>query len=411
MRPSDRPAAATTPTPVAGARGAALAQAALRLERASGELATQSLAAMDEQLGWFRELPPDERASIMLVAQAGIASFVAWLRGAERATGVASDMFGVAPRDLARSVSLQRAVQLVRVVISTVEAQVERLAAPAEQAALREAMLHYSRELAFTTAGVYARFAEDRGAWDARLEALVVDALLRGDDDHALPGRAAALGWGSTSPVAVVIGARPDSEPESLLASVQRAARRARLAVLAGVHGSELIVVVGGAADPLTAVQPLLGEFGDGAVVVGPTAPDLASAGHSARAAIGGLRAAPGWPGAPRPVHADALLPERALCGDTEARQELVGEVYRQLLGGGETLVRTLAAYLDCGASLEATSRVLFVHPNTVRYRLRRIAELCHRSPADPRGLLTLQVALTLGRLSDVAATTAQARP
>ncbi|MBI1758362.1 MAG: helix-turn-helix domain-containing protein [Actinobacteria bacterium] len=376
-----------------------LAETARRLERASGELATQSLAAMDEHLGWFRGLPADERSSIMLVAQAGIASFVEWLRTSNRPTAVSGDIFGAAPRDLARSVSLQRAVQLVRIVVATVEAQVDRFAAPGEPAALREAILRYSRELAFTTAQVYARFAEDRGAWDARLEALVVDALLRGDDDHGLPSRASALGWASTSPVAVVIGSPPDAEPEAVLGSLQRAARRARLTVLAGVHGAELIVVLGGETDPIAAVRPLLTEFGPGPVVVGPTAPDLASAGRSARAALGGRRAAPGWPTAPRPVHADALLPERALAGDAEARRELIEDVYRRLHQAGPTLVQTVAAYLDCGGSLEATSRALFVHPNTVRYRLRRVAEVCQRSPTDPRGLLTIQVALTLGRL------------
>jgi DNA-binding PucR family transcriptional regulator len=34
-----------------------------------------------------------------------------------------------------------------------------------------------------------------------------------------------------------------------------------------------------------------------------------------------------------------------------------------------------------------------------VRYRLRRVAEVCGRSPTDPRDLFTLQVALAAGRL------------
>ena len=55
-----------------------------RLERASGALATKSVARMDETLPWFRELPADQRSWVMLVAQAGIASFVEWLRSARR---------------------------------------------------------------------------------------------------------------------------------------------------------------------------------------------------------------------------------------------------------------------------------------------------------------------------------------
>jgi DNA-binding PucR family transcriptional regulator len=39
------------------------------------------------------------------------------------------------------------------------------------------------------------------------------------------------------------------------------------------------------------------------------------------------------------------------------------------------------------------------VHPNTVRYRLRRAADLTGLSATDARGAWTLQVALALSRL------------
>jgi DNA-binding PucR family transcriptional regulator len=42
----------------------------------------------------------------------------------------------------------------------------------------------------------------------------------------------------------------------------------------------------------------------------------------------------------------------------------------------------------------------LFVHPNTVRYRLHRIADLTGRDPWEPRDLLVLQAAVILGRLA-----------
>lgn len=41
-------------------------------------------------------------------------------------------------------------------------------------------IVQYSREIAFGVAEVYARAAEAQGGWDARLEALVVDAVIRG---------------------------------------------------------------------------------------------------------------------------------------------------------------------------------------------------------------------------------------
>jgi DNA-binding PucR family transcriptional regulator len=40
------------------------------------------------------------------------------------------------------------------------------------------------------------------------------------------------------------------------------------------------------------------------------------------------------------------------------------------------------------------------VHPNTVRYRLRQVADLTGLSPTEPREAFTLEIALVLGRQS-----------
>jgi DNA-binding PucR family transcriptional regulator len=135
-------------------------------------------------------------------------------------------------------------------------------------------------------------------------------------------------------------------------------------------------------------------------VVVGPIVPDLPHANLSARAAVAGLRAAPGWPEAPRPVTSDDLLPERALSGDGHARRQLVREVYLKLAEAGPATLDTVAAFLGHGGSIEATARSMFVHANTVRYRLRRAADVTGLSATDARHAYTYRVALTLGRLS-----------
>jgi len=158
--------------------------------------------------------------------------------------------------------------------------------------------------------------------------------------------------------------------------------------------------VLGGTDDPMTSAEKLAGRFGPGPVVVGPLVRDLRLASISARAALAGLRAAPAWPDAPRPAGADELLPERALDGDQEAVQILVAEVYEPLLSGGPALLDTLTTYLEQGSSLEATARMLFVHPNTVRYRLRRVTELTQYTPSVGRDGFTLWIAIILGRLA-----------
>jgi DNA-binding PucR family transcriptional regulator len=94
------------------------------------------------------------------------------------------------------------------------------------------------------------------------------------------------------------------------------------------------------------------------------------------------------------------LLPERALDGDESARVELIADVYEPLLRGGAALLDTVMTYLEQGNSLEATARLLFVHPNTVRYRLRRVTEMTGINPGDGRGGYTLWTAVVLGRLA-----------
>jgi len=370
-----------------------------RLQQATGSLGTAAMASMEQRLPWFRGMSAENRSWVGLVAQAGIAAFVDWVKHPERGRrAVAGEVFGTAPRELARAVSLQQAVEMVRVTIDVVEAQVDELAAPGGEAELREAVLRYTREVAFAAARVYARTAEARGAWDARLEALVVDSLVRGEVGEGVHSWASALNW-SSSPVAVIAGTTEDGEPEGLIDELRVIARRARLDLLAGVQGNTLVVVLGGTADPLPAAHQLAGRFGPGPLVVGPVVADLYTAARSAAAALAGLRAAPAWPDCPRPVRADDLLPERALDGDEAARAELVQDVYEPLLSGGSALIDTVMTYLEQGFSLEATARILFVHPNTVRYRLRRVADLTGLSPVRGRSGFTLWVAIVLGRL------------
>jgi hypothetical protein len=380
-----------------------LAATLRRIERHAGKLASAAVAKMDETLPWFRALPADQRAWVMLVAQAGVRSMVEWLRSggtiAANPQEISDEVFAAAPRALARSITLTQTVALIKVTIEVAEAEVTALAADGEEEALATAILKFSREIAFSAARVYARAAESRGAWDARLQALLVDALLRGDSSDVLASRAAALGWADKPPVAVVVGRSPGGDITAVLHAVYRAARRARVEVIGGVHGDRLVVVVGGADDPAEVAGQLAATFGEGPVVIGPAVPSLDHATESARAALAGFRAAPAWPGAPRPVAADDLLPERALAGDSEARRVLRHDVYLAVARAGGGLLETLDAFFAAGGVLESAARELYVHPNTVRYRLKRVAEVTGLSPLDGRDAFALRLALTIGRL------------
>lgn len=188
------------------------AQTTKRLEQAMGSFGTQVMGQMEHQLPWFRRMPAEHRSWIGLVAQAGIAAFVEWFKNAEESRpAIAGEVFGTAPRDLMRAVRLGQTIDLVRVIVDVVEARLDDLAAAGGEAQLREAILRYTRDVAFGAAQVYARAAETRAAWDARLEALVVNALLRGEVDEGMHSWAAALGW-SSKPVVVIAGYTPPDE-------------------------------------------------------------------------------------------------------------------------------------------------------------------------------------------------------
>jgi hypothetical protein len=371
-----------------------------RLERATGRLATAASARMESELPWYAAMSAEDRSWVNLVAQAGIAAFVQWFRDPEGSQAITADVFGTAPRELVRAVSLQQTVDLVRTTIKVAEEHVEELAGPDDSAWLREGLLLYSREIAFAAAEVYARAAEARGAWDARLESLVLDALLRDDIDDHVVSRGTALGWGNVVGVCVVTGQAPSGDPESIAEAVKRSARHHRLDALTSVQAQRLVVVLGNATDAVGAARGVVGQFAPGPVVVGALVPGLGDATRSARESLAGFRAAVAWPDAPRPVAAADLLPERALDGDTHAIGALVDDVYLRLVAEDPTLLETVAAYLERSGSLEGTARELFVHPNTVRYRLRRVADVTGLTPTVPRDAWSLRLALALGRLA-----------
>src|SRR6476469_4538582 len=128
-----------------------------RLKQYSGRLATEAVHVMEERLPFFADLEASQRASVQLVVQTAVVKFF--------------------------------------------EEVVPLLARSEEQlTALTAGILRYSRDLAFAAATAYADQAEIRGAWDTRMEATLVDAVVRGDLGPELQSQAAALTWAATAP-------------------------------------------------------------------------------------------------------------------------------------------------------------------------------------------------------------------
>jgi PucR C-terminal helix-turn-helix domain/GGDEF-like domain len=91
----------------------------------------------------------------------------------------------------------------------------------------------------------------------------------------------------------------------------------------------------------------------------------------------------------------------------TAAAPDAAGALVRTVLGPvldlppqeRSSLLHTLEAWFDAGGSAVETGKRIYCHPNTVRYRLRRLQERTGRSLDDPRAVAELLAALDALRL------------
>jgi len=383
-----------------------------RLRAKSGTIATAIVQAIGEAHPWYSDLDADSRSWISMIVSAAVDNFATWFDDDTDEDVTPASIFAVAPRSMTRQLTLGQTVDLVRTSITAIEREIDELMPKPDRGPLQTSLLYYSRQAAFAAAEVYAWAAESRGSWDEHVESRIVDAMMRDRIDDDMLSRASTLGWPASMPVAVMVGERPRAKdhPAAVDALHQGAEVIGRQA-LGAVQGEHLVAVVS-AGDPGNAsstvpdsgsivklAKQLQACFGTGPIVVGPAVAGLAEAHNSAAEAASGAAVVNAWLEHPTIVTADSLLPERTLAGNPAAQQALVN-VHQQLVDAGSDLLETCAGFLDHSGSIEATARDMFIHPNTVRYRLKRIQEVTGYSPTNARDAFLLRLALTLGRLA-----------
>ena len=335
----------------------------------------------------------EDRSWVGLVAQAGIGAFIAWYGDPAGNPHITADVFGTAPRELTRSISLAADPGPGPLDGRRGRGRGRRTSPRrARSRRLREAILRYSREIAFAAAEVYARGGRGprrvgrpaRGARRRRGPAR------RGRRLDAVPRRRPGLG--TVSHVAVVVGtdartAAPTGVVDALRRGAPRGCRSSRWSRCrdAGWSPSSAASTDAGR----TRARRWPSTSATGPIVVGPTVPHLFAAGRSARAALAGLLAAPAWPDAPRPV-AGRRPAARAGARRRRARPAAArrADLPPAASPPAASLLETAGGLPRRRRSLEATARELFVHPNTVRYRLRPDRRRDRLRPDPPaRGL------------------------
>lgn len=256
---------------------------------------------------------------------------------------------------------------------------------------------------------------------EARAHGSVVQSLLSDDSCAAQVGeRAALLGYDLTAEQCVVaIAAPPDGgfpEPAALTSAGRRSAARAGLRGLFGSVDGVGVVVLGSGDRRLTreAVEAWIADlerelrghrdahamhFGVSEV---PCAQgDIARAFAHARQAVavcrvGGRRTVTCF----EDVQLIATLIDVA---HEDAMRDYVEQTIGRLLeydGRKRTdLAHTLETYLDCSGVARHAAKALYLHPHSLRYRLRRIVEIQGVDLDDPMARLTAHLALKLRQL------------
>jgi DNA-binding PucR family transcriptional regulator len=362
---------------------------------------TDIVKNLEDSEPWFMAADPNHRTWLTLITQRGINAFADWLEKIPNHFSTASFFENEAPRDLALSVSFEQIVSVTQKIFTYVENQLLAILPKEQKLDVQVQLLRFSRDVAFATALAYARAAEARSGWDARLEAKIIDALVDQEISSEIRMNAAGLGWAESKNIFALVGRKPLKDSALAVAEIHRAASNQNLLAISGVRGEMLITLIANSENVESIARYFSPRFGAGVVVYGSLVQSFDKAFQSTREAIAGYGVKSAAVENSRVVAAADLLAERAINSDALAKIELV-QIYNNLMRVDPDLIKTLDNYFASGSSLEATARKLHIHVNTVRYRLKGITQTSGLNPTQPRDAYTLQVALSLGKLEDI---------
>ena len=286
------------------------------------------------------------------------------------------------------------------------EVLVERAEPEARDLLLRSAadIWAVSDELAAQVTEAYRGAVADRARRDGQTRSVLVGTLLDGDGTHAESlswETADALDLRSGSEFVVVSAQCPTPGVEGL-PDIERVLRKQNVASawrLVNDHQDGLVVLRFGFARGQ--LKDLLEERATTRVGLSTPFQRLEEAAEAKRAArVACLAMAPGSSGV-LAYDDDPLAVLLASVPDQAAQlvRSLLSPVLDLPADDGAVLLDTALGWLAERGSTSTAARVLHVHRNTVRYRLRRLEELTGLDLANPADAARLQVALEAVRI------------
>jgi hypothetical protein len=287
--------------------------------------------------------------------------------------------------------------------------------------ALGEAIFAYIDELSGLSAAGYAEEQSASAGETERRRRRLVRLLVQqpAPAQEAIRTAAAAAGWVLPRQVAALVAAtveRP-AEPgagaiaegaaipgEEIVDTIAaRLARKLANGAIGAAAGGAATVIVPDPDAPGRRRQ-IEAAITEGPVALGPTTGWAAVARSAQRAAAAHRLAVAGRIRKPRSSGADGLvvadehLAQLLLASDPSLASELAQSRLAPLTELPKVqrrrLEATLRAWLDRPGQVQAVAAELKVHPQTVRYRLRKLRDLFGTSLDDPEGRFELQLAL-----------------
>ncbi len=270
----------------------------------------------------------------------------------------------------------------------------------------------FALQYASTALGLLMAHEKAMGEMENRLSRDLIEDLL----DEVAPGsavtRAAAQGHDLRTAHDVVVVVWPPAEPRTDHADrnvehVRKALHRQRKPFLLTRRQGALVVLAHQGVDIRRLYEDLSSVLGrpTGLVAMGEpalTPRQVPRAYEQARRALAARQASgePWGPIAYSDLGVDRIL---AVEGNASEVERLITQWLDELItydqAHGADLVPTLATYLDRGGKYDETAQALSIHRNTLRYRLRRIAEISGHDLADSETSLNLHLATRAWRL------------
>lgn len=390
-----------------------------RLRLRLDELARRMLDVIVEEVPVYAHLPREQlEGEILAICRANLEFFLDSLAAGGRPDDAAlAEIEASAARRAEERVPLEAVLAAYHVGSRVAWDALQADASPDEQGELLSLAAPLMAYVQAVTGAVSDAYVEERGtiAGDEReARRARLEALLAGGPPTGVAGSPGEPPADEYVAVALALGPSADEVDESVEGAVAARRKLRRVEEFLGERGGEgtlcrldrrggialLPAPLGEAAavaDDVPALVDALAKVADATVTAGVAwRPGAAAVQAAVTEASDVLRLALDLGLAPGAYHLDDVLLEYVVSRPGPGRDRLAARL--AALEDGPDLIATLEAWFGADFDRRRAAGALHVHPNTLDYRLKRVADLTGLEPSSSRGMQLLGAALLARR-------------